>query len=351
MSFGSLPSVLGNGGGVAISVIGGTGLFADGTAAAPSIAFASDPDTGFYRGGTNILASAVGGAVAWSIYATGGSTYFQAANSTGLYAKAVGEIGLFAGGTNQNITLTPSNDGFVAVGDGAADTRIKIRSSTPYAIGVGRGVSPNGFYFLGGTASATPDLVFSTTAGVETARLTNGGRFLLGTSSVDSGALLQVGTNTTNSAGGMVFGTDTFLYRSQPGGLILSGTSNATFVLSGSSANAQLLQFLQNSVEVGRIGFSSSANLILATGGNVTALTLDATQNATFAGKLNFGGTSASFPQLARAGAELTVQLADGSAFGYLKAKLRASNGSAGANFSGVPVSITVVDGVVTAVS
>ena len=45
------------------------------------------------------------------------------------------------------------------------------------------------------------------------ARFMAGGNLLIGTA-VDSGAKLQVGTNTTTAAGGMIFGTDVSLYRS-----------------------------------------------------------------------------------------------------------------------------------------
>lgn len=43
------------------SVSGGVGRFADGTAAAPGMAFAADTDTGWYRPGANILAAAANG--------------------------------------------------------------------------------------------------------------------------------------------------------------------------------------------------------------------------------------------------------------------------------------------------
>lgn len=54
------PNVL-SGGGVATNIIGGTGLFADGTVAAPSISFLADQDTGIYRIGANNLGVSVGG--------------------------------------------------------------------------------------------------------------------------------------------------------------------------------------------------------------------------------------------------------------------------------------------------
>lgn len=44
-----------------LAVNGGTGLFSDGSAAIPSISFAADQDTGFYRQGSNVIAMTVGG--------------------------------------------------------------------------------------------------------------------------------------------------------------------------------------------------------------------------------------------------------------------------------------------------
>ena len=55
------PNVLG-GGATTSSSSGGTGLFADGAAAAPSISFLADQDTGIYRIGANNLGVAAGGA-------------------------------------------------------------------------------------------------------------------------------------------------------------------------------------------------------------------------------------------------------------------------------------------------
>jgi hypothetical protein len=50
-------------------VSGGTGLFSDGTAPAPAMSFASDPDTGLYRGTTNTPVMSSGGtaSMAWVV--------------------------------------------------------------------------------------------------------------------------------------------------------------------------------------------------------------------------------------------------------------------------------------------
>lgn len=64
------PNVL-SGGGVATNIIGGTGLFADGTVAAPSISFLADQDTGIYRIGENNIGVAAGGAKVLDVATTG----------------------------------------------------------------------------------------------------------------------------------------------------------------------------------------------------------------------------------------------------------------------------------------
>lgn len=64
-----------------------------------------------------------------------------------------------------------------------------------------------------------------------------------------------------------------------------------------------------------------------------------------------FGGTTSSFPALKRSTTKLMVRLADDSAYATLDALGFQVGGVAGANFSGVPLSITVVNGLVTAVA
>ena len=285
MSFGSLPSVLGNGGGVAISVIGGTGLFADGTAAAPSISFAADTDTGFYRAGANVFTATAGGLGVMNFSRSGGSNGGRLSgtvvgNEFNLFD--LGGISLTAAGTNQNITLTPSGTGFVAT------TSLIKSTMTPATAGY------QGGYTLTDAATVTAALGLQDTGGASCPFVygntklgfgANGatwmyllgtGRLLLGTGSTDSGALLQIGTNTTGSSGGVILGTDCPFYR------IAAGIVRADF------------DFRVNG------NLNLSTNTINALGGslvfasnNTTALTLDSSQNAKFAGNAVVGGGNA----------------------------------------------------------
>jgi len=227
-------------------------LAGDGTAAAPSIAFASDTDTGFYRGASNFIGIAIGGQAKGNFQDSGGFILQGSSGST-LHFINAGQIALAAAGTNQNITLTPSGTGVVEVISGANSNNGRIQLGTGAFSGyISNEASSSGALALNSTGSVAFRI-----AGVDGATLLTNRRFLIGTST-DSGALLQVGTNTTNSAGGMVFGADCFLYR---------GGANVIYMGPG-----------------GILG-TPSGTLGLATAGAV-ALTLDASQAATFASSI-----------------------------------------------------------------
>ena len=223
MAFGSLPSVLGSGGGTAYNLIGGTGLFADGTAAAPSMSFLSDSNTGFYDVSSGNVGFSSDGAV--SLY-FGAGGIIQAAGFAGyLTLASAGQVALTAGGTNKNITLTPSGTG----------------------------------------------AVFST------------GPVILKASYVDSGnGKIQLDTHTT-SAGGIGFGTDNYVYRFSSSNLVY-GTTHATLAKFSLIANSGSGGACSLSASSNDLVLSGYAQTVLQTNNGATALTLDSSQNATFAG-------------------------------------------------------------------
>jgi hypothetical protein len=263
-------------------VIGGTGLFADGTAAAPSISFAADTDTGIYRYAANSIGFATGGANRFFM----SGSQFGGVTGQNIDMPAAGSIALVASGTAQNITLTPSTSGGVHVANTGANTpRLYIQTTnTPTANGVLAFMGSAGTALLTfGTGQNIPGsqafewLVGSTTV----AAILPSGRFLLGTTT-DSGALLQVGTNTTNAAGGMVFGTDTNFYRSAAGTLTIQGTTNTILQFAeGASASVRI----QQSSGACYIDTQSAQPIILRTN-NTTALTLDSSQRTILSGAL-----------------------------------------------------------------
>jgi hypothetical protein len=190
-------------------------------------------------------------------------------------------------------------------------------------------------------------LGFLNNAQASIARLLNSGRFLLGTTNDSVNGILQLATHTT-SAGGIGFGPDVALYRINANFLALDTTgSSPSFALRSASTDIAYFKSSGATVTLASVG----GQLILQSN-NTTALTLDSSQNATFAGsvtagaaanftfsgrsyisspsdgiirllnnagtdftRLQFGGTTASFPALARSGTNLLVVDATGGSY------------------------------------
>jgi hypothetical protein len=263
-------------------VIGGTGLFADGTAAAPSISFAADTDTGIYRYAANSIGFATGGANRFFM----SGSQFGGVTGQNIDMPAAGSIALVASGTAQNITLTPSGAGAVVVGNTSANTARFYIQTTNTATANGKlafqGSAGTDLLTFGTGQNIFGSQAFEWLVGSTTvAAILPSGRFLLGTTT-DSGALLQVGTNTTNAAGGMVFGTDTNFYRSAAGTLTIQGTTNTILQFAeGASASVRI----QQSSGACYIDTQSAQPIILRTN-NTTALTLDSSQRTILSGAL-----------------------------------------------------------------
>jgi hypothetical protein len=211
--------------------------FADGTTAAPSLTFSSAPTTGFFRLSSTQIGCTFSGALAGYIWSPSANTIRFAGNSQGYFeAASAGALSIVAAGSNQNISLVPSGTGKMILKLGDVDSQVFVEKRNTADIA-----------FIGGNAAATVarTLYFqgsSVDFGVggvgEVARFAaSTGNLLLGTT-VDSGAKLQVGTNTTNLAGGMLFGTDIGIYRSGASAL----TINGFLTTSGSIVSGNLLR-------------------------------------------------------------------------------------------------------------
>jgi hypothetical protein len=281
------------------STIFGTGLFADGSAAAPSIAFSADTDTGFYRDSANLLAFSAGGLA--QLRFGGAGTIYGGALTNFVRLGSSGSIELAAAGTGQNITLTPS-DGLVIGGitnvggsitSGFRATNGAAALSTSAIAGFSCQiplVSPNIFQFF--TRNGLGFIGQAAVADHITLFPVAGGRVGIGTTT-DSGTLLQVGTNTITGAGGMVFGTDCFLFRRGVAVLNSSATlesSNASISFNSTTSTPSAILANENTPIVSRNGTQIAfldagywQTAIFKTN-NTTALSLDASQNATFAG-------------------------------------------------------------------
>jgi len=214
------PNVL-SGGGVATNIIGGTGLFADGSAAAPSISFASTINTGFYKYNSNAIGFSAAGSDSLLFSANG---YIYGAYGTAQFIQLnnPGNIALVAAGADQNITLTPSGTGQVIGPVGTA--------SLP------------GFSFAGNTAqgiaisSSRVALVSSGSVCARVINATYAGLSIFNTLTfaASSGSALDARIDRTGSisAASLVFSTG-----ADTTALTLDSSQNATFVGSVRAGN------------------------------------------------------------------------------------------------------------------
>jgi len=311
----------------------------------------------------------------------------------GVITGASGNIQLTAGGTNQNITLTPSGTGVIWARNSTASGRPTLPGDLAFfntTVGATGGIefqyatTGSGFGIRlvseaasdglrvqrrNNSAAWTSSSLFRATDGAFITDLV-----LLGTPTDSSNGRLQIATHTT-AAGGIGFGTDVNLFRIGNNALALDSTSTNT-----------LLRLCNNGTIVGTIGsnganveIASSSGELLFNVGATTALTLSNSANAFFAGsataigavsagadyqmkwtgrstlkspsdgvvsllnnaetdfsRLQFGGTTSSFPALKRSTQHLLVRLADDSAYTDLYANnLFATGGRAHFSASG----------------
>ena len=133
----------------------------------------------------------------------------------------------------------------------------------------------------GGGGDAASFGLYDDTSGAYRLFIPSTGNLLIGTTTDSGNGKLQLATHTT-SAGGIGFGTDVSLYRQDANTLVVQPTGSSKKVLFyGDSTVSGLFNSL-SSYEA--IYFDPSTHSIkLATNG-FTALTLDTSQNATFAG-------------------------------------------------------------------
>ena len=207
------------------------------------------------------------------------------ANSQALYLSISQRANYGYALLGYNLTGTDGTDAYTSPKTGTGTFGLELQNS-----GIAR--------FVYSTAATTAGSTVSVT---EAARFVSG-NFLIGTT-VNSGAKLQVGTNTTTSAGGMVFGTDTNLYRVGAGVLrvnssfiVGAATLNANEVFAaysngysvsfaGDSTNKAVLTLTGGPGDTNKINSSSASNLAFQTN-STTALTLDSSQRTILAGAL-----------------------------------------------------------------
>ena len=114
------------------------------------------------------------------------------------------------------------------------------------------------------------------------------GTLLVGKTSPDSGnGKLQLATH-SDSTGGIGFGTDVSLWRTNANIVSLGGANAIGLYLRDTSGSQNLSEFYSDTAQT-YVGTKTALPLILRTN-NTTALTLDSSQNATFAGTVRSTG-------------------------------------------------------------
>lgn len=188
---------------------------------------------------------------------------FLGTNGQSILGNSSGAWAITANGTNQNITLTPSGTGV---------TNLIGNNVSPLLLTKGTGAGGIVFSFNGSAylssiltsesaaaANCYMDLGVATGANTTTQqvlRLIGNGRALVGTTT-DSGAVLQVGTDsTTTVAGGVLIGTSIGIFRSAANTLSIS-TAGTTALTLDSSQNATFAAAIQT---VSVVGFGATAD-------------------------------------------------------------------------------------------
>ena len=123
--------------------------------------------------------------------------------------------------------------------------------------------------------------------------LWNGGKtrldstVLIGATTNSSNGILQLGTHTT-SAGGIGFGNDVSLYRGGNGKLIFNDQSGGLTPIFQLAESGTISATIQTSSRVMTLGTTAGGGAVIINTANTAALTLDSSQNATFAKKIAF---------------------------------------------------------------
>ena len=223
------------------------------------------------QGSVIVIADTTGAMSGWTTGA--GLTMHGGGTITG----ASGSLDFVASGTNQSITLTPSGTGFVIATNANTNAGFKVRTSSGSPqFALGNATVDHWIIYQTLTATVQGHLRFRDEAAAADrmvlAKTT--GNLLLGGLTTDGTGVLQFPAATT-SAGGITFGTDVNLYRTGAGTVQIDGNSFAV------NASGNIVSIVPGG---GNGNIRSGNTLVFQTNGANTALTLDSSQNATFAG-------------------------------------------------------------------
>jgi hypothetical protein len=223
--------------------------------------------------------------------------------STGAFTTLSATGNLTANGGNSSFKASGASDSVLTVhqtgtGSAAAYAIVKCDASPSQAYG-GFGFEDGGTarWFIGGQGgyvNAAHDFNV-TVAGSYALTINRSSRnVLLGTTTDSSNGKLQLTSHTT-SAGGIGFGTDLSLYRVDQYGVGLrSNSGTSIFSLYEGTTRTGGIASVAGTVYIDNA--SASTSLILRTNNGSNALTLDSSQNATFAGDVTI---SSAYPKIA----------------------------------------------------
>lgn len=271
----------------------------NGTAALPSYSSVNFPTTGFFFS-ASLMRLSIAGTEALQFTRSGAHGRVGGVGGSYIEFGSTGYTTITSTGASQNINIDPSATGRVivhqatdAAGNGFAVFNIAAGGSfTAWCD------SSNRARLDGSSSGNSPILLNGAGAG----------NILLRTT-VDSGAVLNIGTNTTTTAGGMIFGTDFNFYRSGTSVVTLKGATGQLVIESSTGTNPAYIRFGNTGGQVligieassgggllaGSTGYAgvivAPSTRVLQFGSSGTlALTLDASQDATFVGEITQNG-------------------------------------------------------------
>jgi len=255
--------------------------------------------------------------------ATGTSVNLSGAGTFGGNLTVNG--GGVASGSGVNLTAAAGSSGASLIleeGTGSnSSATISTKGTGSLAIN-NTSSNPNLFFYVNGALKTQINYVNSTSrfvidhADSSAVQINSfgGGNVLIGTSTDSGNGKLQLATHTT-SAGGIGFGTDTSLYRTGANRLSIGGIAGLGSGIAGWAEfsystyfDTTGFAFAQSSAGATKINAASGQSVVIATNANNTALTLDSSQNATFA------GNTAAFGASGTGGANSQIVLKGGSA-------------------------------------
>jgi hypothetical protein len=244
----------------------------------PTIAIPSATSIGFYPTGST-------SGKTFELFGTGAATL------AGNLTVSGGQIALDASSSTPSVLVTQT--------DPAAYSLFRLRNtggtaqSYDFAVGgSGTGSLAQKFYVYDGTAGAVRLAIAPTT-----------GNLLLGTTTDSGNGKLQLATHNT-SAGGIGLGTALSIYRSSDNSAWVDAASGNVQLVLGRAGTANLA-VLSDGSNVYASAAQAGMGMIFRTNGSTTALTLDSSQNATFAKNITVSGTGAN--QIGASGSNLGI--------------------------------------------